>query len=35
MGIDIKVAQFPESVTEGTLIEWHKQPGEQIGRAHV
>ncbi|MGD8577474.1 MAG: 2-oxoglutarate dehydrogenase complex dihydrolipoyllysine-residue succinyltransferase [Thiohalophilus sp.] len=30
MGIDIKVAQFPESVTEGTLIEWHKQPGEPV-----
>ncbi len=30
MAIDIKVAQFPESVTEGTLIEWHKQPGEAV-----
>lgn len=30
MAIDIKVAQFPESVTEGTLIEWHKQPGETV-----
>ncbi|MDR9437474.1 MAG: 2-oxoglutarate dehydrogenase complex dihydrolipoyllysine-residue succinyltransferase [Thiohalophilus sp.] len=30
MAIDIKVAQFPESVTEGTLIEWHKQPGEPV-----
>lgn len=30
MATDIKVAQFPESVTEGTLIEWHKQPGETV-----
>lgn len=30
MTIDIKVAQFPESVSEGTLIEWHKQPGETV-----
>ncbi|TDY03915.1 2-oxoglutarate dehydrogenase complex dihydrolipoyllysine-residue succinyltransferase [Thiohalophilus thiocyanatoxydans] len=30
MAIDIKVAQFPESVSEGTLIEWHKQPGETV-----
>ncbi|MFO8025845.1 2-oxoglutarate dehydrogenase complex dihydrolipoyllysine-residue succinyltransferase [Thiohalophilus sp.] len=30
MSVDIKVAQFPESVTEGTLIEWHKQPGESV-----
>lgn len=30
MAINIKVAQFPESVTEGTLIEWHKQPGDAV-----
>jgi len=32
MSIEVKVPQLPESVTDATLIAWHKQPGEQVGR---
>jgi len=32
MTIDIKVADFPESVTDGTVVSWHKQPGEAVKR---
>jgi 2-oxoglutarate dehydrogenase E2 component (dihydrolipoamide succinyltransferase) len=30
MTIDIKVPQFPESVAEGTLIDWHKHKGDSV-----
>lgn len=26
--MDIKAPTFPESITEGTVAQWHKQPGE-------
>ena len=32
MVIDIKVPAFPESVQEGTVATWHKQPGEAVER---
>lgn len=32
MTIDIKVADFPESVTDGTVVSWHKQAGEAVKR---
>jgi 2-oxoglutarate dehydrogenase E2 component (dihydrolipoamide succinyltransferase) len=32
MTIEIKVADFPESVTDGTVVTWHKQPGEAFAR---
>ncbi|HAD09596.1 MAG TPA: dihydrolipoamide succinyltransferase [Porticoccaceae bacterium] len=32
MFIDIKVPAFPESVQEGTVATWHKQPGEAVAR---
>ena len=32
MTIEIKVPPFPESVTEGTLVAWHSQPGETVKR---
>ncbi|HBD11652.1 MAG TPA: dihydrolipoamide succinyltransferase [Porticoccaceae bacterium] len=32
MLIDIKVPAFPESVQEGTIAAWHKQPGEAVAR---
>ncbi|CAM3328585.1 2-oxoglutarate dehydrogenase complex dihydrolipoyllysine-residue succinyltransferase [Deinococcus saxicola] len=32
---DIKVPVFSESVSEGTLLTWHKQPGEAVGRGDV
>ena len=32
MLIDIKVPVFPESVQEGAVATWHKQPGEAVER---
>ena len=40
--VEVKVPQLSESITEATLLQWKKKPGEavqadeiQIGRAHV
>ena len=35
MTADINVPIFPESVTEGTILTWHKQPGEKITRGEL
>jgi 2-oxoglutarate dehydrogenase E2 component (dihydrolipoamide succinyltransferase) len=32
MSIDIKAPQFPESVADGTIATWYKQPGEAVSR---
>ncbi|MEH6557269.1 MAG: 2-oxoglutarate dehydrogenase complex dihydrolipoyllysine-residue succinyltransferase [Oceanicoccus sp.] len=32
MSIDIKAPTFPESVADGTIATWHKQPGEAFSR---
>ena len=32
MTIEIKVPQLPESVTDATLVGWHKKPGESVRR---
>lgn len=32
---DIKVPVFSESVTEGTLLTWHKKPGEAVKRGEL
>jgi 2-oxoglutarate dehydrogenase E2 component (dihydrolipoamide succinyltransferase) len=32
MAIDIKSPDFPESVQDGTIAAWHKQPGEAVQR---
>ncbi len=32
MTIDIKAPTFPESVQDGTVATWHKQPGEAVSR---
>ncbi len=32
MSIEVKVPQRPESVTDATLVAWHKKPGEAVGR---
>ncbi|MDV6375086.1 2-oxoglutarate dehydrogenase complex dihydrolipoyllysine-residue succinyltransferase [Deinococcus arenicola] len=32
---DIKVPVFSESVSEGTLLTWHKQPGEAVKRGDI
>jgi 2-oxoglutarate dehydrogenase E2 component (dihydrolipoamide succinyltransferase) len=32
MSIEVKVPQLPESVTDATLVAWHKKAGEAVGR---
>lgn len=32
MSIEVKVPALPESVTEATIVTWHKQPGEAVER---
>ena len=32
MRIEVKVPQLPESVTEATLVNWHKKAGEPVKR---
>jgi len=32
MTIEIKAPTFPESIQEGTVAAWHKQPGDSISR---
>src|SRR5512136_2752686 len=32
MRVEVKVPQLPESVTEATLVSWHKKAGERVAR---
>jgi 2-oxoglutarate dehydrogenase E2 component (dihydrolipoamide succinyltransferase) len=32
MTVEVKVPQLPESVTDATLVSWHKEPGETVRR---
>jgi len=32
MRIEVKVPQLPESVSEATLVNWHKKPGDAVKR---
>jgi 2-oxoglutarate dehydrogenase E2 component (dihydrolipoamide succinyltransferase) len=32
MNIELKVPDFPESVSDGTILNWNKQPGEAVKR---
>jgi len=32
MSTEIKAPQFPESVADGSIATWHKQPGEACSR---
>jgi len=32
MKIEVKVPTFSESISEGTLLSWHKKPGEAVNR---
>jgi len=32
MSIEIRVPPLPESITDATLVAWHKQPGEAVSR---
>lgn len=35
MAIEIKAPTFPESVAEGSVATWHKQPGEAVTRDEI
>jgi len=35
MTVEIKVPGFPESVTDGVVTEWHKQPGDPVTQDEV
>ena len=35
MATEIKAPVFPESVADGTIAPWHKQPGEAVSRDEV
>ncbi|MES9928509.1 MAG: biotin/lipoyl-containing protein, partial [Candidatus Thiodiazotropha sp. 6PDIVS] len=30
MSIELRVPQLPESVSDATILSWHKQPGESV-----
>ncbi len=32
MSIEVKVPQLPESVSDATVVEWNKQPGDSVAR---
>src|SRR5690606_30409056 len=32
MAIEIKAPTFPESIADGTVATWHKQPGDAVKR---
>jgi 2-oxoglutarate dehydrogenase E2 component (dihydrolipoamide succinyltransferase) len=32
MSIEVKVPPLPESVSEATVVTWHKQPGDEVSR---
>jgi Pyruvate/2-oxoglutarate dehydrogenase complex, dihydrolipoamide acyltransferase (E2) component, and related enzymes len=32
MLIDVKTPELSDSITEGTLLEWHKQVGDKVSR---
>ena len=32
MSIEVKVPQLPESVTDATLVTWHKRAGDAVRR---
>ena len=35
MTLEIKAPTFPESIADGTVATWHKQPGEAVRRDEV
>ena len=35
MATDIKVPTFPESITDGTIVAWRKQPGEAVRQGEI
>ena len=35
MIVEVKVPEFAESISEGTLLDWAKKPGDKIARNDV
>src|SRR5438105_973135 len=35
MATEITVPQFPESVSDGTILAWRKQPGDNVSRGDI
>ena len=35
MAIEIKAPTFPESVAEGSVATWYKQPGDAVSRDEI
>jgi 2-oxoglutarate dehydrogenase E2 component (dihydrolipoamide succinyltransferase) len=35
MSIELRVPQLPESVTDATILSWHKQPGEHVEQDEI
>ena len=35
MSIDVQVPDFPESVSDGTLVSWRKHPGDTVKRSEI
>ncbi len=35
MSIDVQVPDFPESVSDGTLVNWRKRPGDPVKRSEI
>jgi 2-oxoglutarate dehydrogenase E2 component (dihydrolipoamide succinyltransferase) len=35
MSVEVKVSELPESVADGTLVVWHKQPGDAVTAGEV
>ncbi|MCX7064348.1 MAG: dihydrolipoamide succinyltransferase, partial [Proteobacteria bacterium] len=35
MTLEIKAPSFPESIADGTVAVWHKQPGEPVRRDEI
>ena len=35
MSVEVKMPQMGESITEGTIVKWHKKPGDKVRRDEV
>ncbi|SEP85893.1 2-oxoglutarate dehydrogenase E2 component [Ectothiorhodospira magna] len=35
MSTEVKIPQLPESVSDATIVSWHKQPGDQVKRDEI
>ncbi|EHQ52486.1 dihydrolipoamide acetyltransferase [Ectothiorhodospira sp. PHS-1] len=35
MSTEVKIPQLPESVSDATIVSWHKQPGDEVKRDEI